>query len=891
MRLYVIIHNVRTVFVVGFLLMPGWALILRAQPSSSEQVTLCMVLDQLKHKTTIRFGYDRELFARINVPQHLLSLSADELLTLVAEEYEITVNVLSAQHILLRRKDDLAKTPVETVYRIKGQVLDGQTGEPLVGASVYTSDLRAGVTTDVQGYYELEVNLPRPEPLYLLARYLGYQAQSRVITSLETEVKLNFRLHTAVLSIPAITVKSQLPQIRTLQPGVFTATTHKSLILNSPLANDPLRQLQLLPGVAAFDDLSGQPKVRGASVEGNQFLLNGMTLLNVDHFFGIYSAINPYVIDQISLHKTYFPLQNSGRSSAVIALNSTIHPQPLEAIVEISPLTAVAAVRGSYASKIHFNAGVRSSLANLGKNSLYSQLYQAPVLADIPGRSDNVEIRPEFTFKDANAQLVYLGKRDSFFGQFFTSHDHSAYAYTNNFVQRFARDSILVREQFMETSRWTNTAWSSGYQLKVSPSWSTGWFLGQSNYTKEDGSELQNISSRPRPGNSTVVQIIENDFNNHVQTRQVRWYNQWRPSPAYHLEGGLEVEQLSLSNILQTNLTEQIINIKDKTWNYSGWVGFNYQLKSWEINAGIRTIYDQLTAQTKSSPRIKINYQLRKPWNFYALAGIYPQWMRTSLHENTFNQTYQFWVLANNKNIPVLTSSKTALGSIYKYRFWEIQTELFYDHYDGLLQHVLAAPGVKIPGENVLPRYRLFTGQGYTYGADVWLKTEWKNYLGWVSYTWSKANQNYNQLNKGRDFPAEDDRRHQLKWINTLSFGRFNINWSFIYASGKPYLDYRMLRISTLERNRIDLNRSTRYLEPYRRVDLGLSYKQPWGKSQFTASASVYNLFDQTNVKYNQFIYGVTDSGFKDNFSESYVAGQTITLLPFTPSVSLKWQY
>ena len=884
-------HSVRTVLLVSFLLMPGWALFLHAQSTPAENVTLCLVLDQLKQKTTIRFGYDRELFSRIIVPPHLLSLSTDELLAIVAEEYQIAVNVLSAQHILLRRKDDPTQIPVETVYRIMGQVSDGQTGEPLVGASVYTSDLRAGVTTDVQGFYELEVGLPQPEPLYLLARYLGYQAQSRVIPSHETVVKLNFRLNTAVLSIPAITVKSQLPQIRTLQPGVFTATTNKPLILNSPLANDPLRQLQLLPGVAAFDDLSGQPKVRGASVEGNQFLLNGMTLLNVDHFFGIYSAINPYVIDQISLHKTYFPLQNSGRSSAVIALSSTLHSQPLEATVEISPLTANAAVRGSYASKIHFIAGARSSLTNLGKNSLYTQLYQAPVLANILGRTDNVEIRPEFTFNDAYAQVVYTGKRDSFFGQFYTSYDHSAYSYTNNFIQRFARDSIQVREQFMETSRWNNTAWSSGYQLKANPSWSTGWFLGQSKYTKEDGSELQNISSHPRAGSPKVVQVIENDFNNHVQTTQLRWYNQWRPSTAYNLEGGLEVEHLSLSNILQTNLAEQIINVNDKTWNYSGWMGFNYQQKSWEINAGLRTIYDQLTAQVKSSPRLKMNYHSLKAWNFYALAGIYPQWMRTSLHENPFNQTYQFWVLANNKNIPVLTSSKTALGSIYKYRYWEIQTELFYDHYDGLLQHVLATPGVKIPGENVLPRYRLFTGQGHTYGADVWLKTEWKNYLGWLSYTWSKASQRYAQLNQGRDFPAEDDRRHQLKWINTLSFGRFYFNWSLIYASGKPYLDYRMLRISSIERNRIDLNRSTRYLEPYRRVDVGLSYKQPWRKSQFTASVSIYNFFDQTNVKYNQFIYGVTDSGFKDNFSESYVAGQTITLLPFTPSVSLKWQF
>lgn len=858
--------------------------------NSSGQLSLCEVLDGAKKKWDIRFGYDRELFSTIQVPAVYQNLDPEELVKVLAQDYGIQVNALSKQHILLRPEQN-NKSGMSHVWTISGNVYDAETGDPLVGASVYSSDLSTGVITEEDGGYILRLNSAPSEAVYILVRYLGYEVQSVVIREGQVGEEYNFKLTPAVTQVASITVKSTMPLIQKLQPGNYTVRTEKSLLVNGPMGNDPLRQLQLLPGVAAFDDLSGQPKVRGASVEGNQFLLNGMTLLNVDHFFGIYSAINPYIIDQISLHKTYFPINYGGRSSAVIALNSTPHPAPLEGVMEVSPLTANAVLRGNIKSKFSFIAGGRTSVSNLGQNSLYQQLYQEPVVLNTIRNSENLEVRPAFRFNDGYLQLGYKGKKDSLSVQWYESYDRSAFAYTNTFVQRFFRDTIQLHESFDEESRWRNKAWSIGYSVDWTPRWNSGWYIGQSRYEKTDVSQLNFYSFRPRPNENSELQTIDNNFNNQVNIWQLRWYNKWFVSPQVSLDGGLEGEQLKLNNILQTNFAEQLISTDDQSWNYSAWSGLNYQGSRWSWSAGLRMVYDQQTTQLRPSPRLNLSYTLNDQWRCYALAGIYPQWMRTSLHESAFNQTYQFWVLADQRKIPILSAQKTAVGAIFSKGPWEVQTELFYDHYDGLVQHVLAAPGVKIPGENILPRYRLFTGKGATFGADVWIKAEWKKYLGWFSYTWSKANQSYVQLNQGRAFPAEDDRRHQLKWINTLALGRFNFNWSMIYASGKPYLDYQALRINNQDRGGIDLNRLTRYLEPYRRVDVGVSYKQPWCKSNLTASVSVYNLFDATNVKYNQFIYGVTDSGRKDIFTDSYVAGQTITLLPFTPSLALKWQF
>ena len=59
---------------------------------------------------------------------------------------------------------------------VGGSVRDSETGEALVGASVYTKDYRYGQITDNAGYFELKA--AKDETLNLHVSYVGYKTQT-----------------------------------------------------------------------------------------------------------------------------------------------------------------------------------------------------------------------------------------------------------------------------------------------------------------------------------------------------------------------------------------------------------------------------------------------------------------------------------------------------------------------------------------------------------------------------------------------------------------------------------------------------------------------------------------------------------------------------------------
>ncbi len=71
-------------------------------------------------------------------------------------------------------------------YTISGYLRDGQTGEELIGASVYVDELKAGTTSNVYGFYSLTL----PEGTYnIIYTFLGMAPISQ-----EVELNKNVKL-------------------------------------------------------------------------------------------------------------------------------------------------------------------------------------------------------------------------------------------------------------------------------------------------------------------------------------------------------------------------------------------------------------------------------------------------------------------------------------------------------------------------------------------------------------------------------------------------------------------------------------------------------------------------------------------------------------------------
>ncbi len=76
--------------------------------------------------------------------------------------------------------------------------------------------------------------------------------------------------------------------------------------------------LQYIPGVSTTGDVTAKFYVRGGSGDQNQILLNGVEIYNPFHSLGLFSVIDPDMINSIEFYKGGFTSEYSGRVSSVM---------------------------------------------------------------------------------------------------------------------------------------------------------------------------------------------------------------------------------------------------------------------------------------------------------------------------------------------------------------------------------------------------------------------------------------------------------------------------------------------------------------------------------------------------------------------------------------------
>ena len=90
--------------------------------------------------------------------------------------------------------------------KITGVITDGETGEPIIGASVIVKESRLGVSTDFDGFFELEYgNIQLPFTLQV--SFIGYETTEVEVR--EPNAKLKIKMKTSALNLEDVTVVEQ----------------------------------------------------------------------------------------------------------------------------------------------------------------------------------------------------------------------------------------------------------------------------------------------------------------------------------------------------------------------------------------------------------------------------------------------------------------------------------------------------------------------------------------------------------------------------------------------------------------------------------------------------------------------------------------------------------
>jgi hypothetical protein len=174
---------------------------------------------------------------------------------------------------------------------------------------------------------------------------------------------------------------------RDLQTGYLNLD--RSTLANIPgiVEDDPLRALQLLPGVQAASDISSALYIRGGGPDQTLVLMEGVPVYNPTHAFGFFSTFNNDAVSDLALYKGAYPAAYGGRLAAVLDVDLVEDTTPgLSGKAGISLIAARLFLHGRAGEDQWWVAGRRS--------------YLEPLLRALDTPENPV---PDYSFYDFNA--------------------------------------------------------------------------------------------------------------------------------------------------------------------------------------------------------------------------------------------------------------------------------------------------------------------------------------------------------------------------------------------------------------------------------------------------------------------------------------------------------
>ncbi|MEY4905394.1 MAG: hypothetical protein RLZZ292_3209 [Bacteroidota bacterium] len=180
----------------------------------------------------------------------------------------------------------LVAQPLQT---IKGTVLDKDTRQPLIGATVAVVDTPTplGVATDENGNFTIpRVSVGRHK---VECRYLGYDAfvSDNIIVNSAKELVLNIELLEAATTTQEVVVTAYKHSNQPLNEAAVVSTRSFSVEETqryASSANDPGRMAHGFPGVQPNRDNRSDIVIRGNSTMGLLWRLEGIDIPNPNHF-------------------------------------------------------------------------------------------------------------------------------------------------------------------------------------------------------------------------------------------------------------------------------------------------------------------------------------------------------------------------------------------------------------------------------------------------------------------------------------------------------------------------------------------------------------------------------------------------------------------------------
>jgi len=800
---------------------------------------------------------------------------------------------MMGKEMLLRVADRISQN---RSFKIK--VISAVDQSPIELAAVALSNTSVGDYTDSNGELKLEVPSHfQNESLEI--QMMGFERQ--VININKIDATHTFTLTPLAIDVDEVIVEDKVSAVNSsIDEHSMSLDPEAQLLSSGNIAGaDVLRSVQVLPGVASFEDNSAGIQIRGSTYDQTMIRMDGIPIYNASHYFGIFSNLNPLYVNSVTAYKNNLPIEVGGKNGGLIDVYSSRDTalSKLEGKVDLNLLSSAVMIKIPIVENLQLSLAGRSTIGNVNNKGFFNLFSDQSTDGSIVqnfgerARAAILGATPDFSFYDLHAGTTYrLSKHLSLKANYFQSSDELSQNTVTTFLERRRINNFQNEERYSHKEQWKNLGYNFRIDYDASEDLNVNASAYHSRYEKSSITEIS-LSRNMRTGVQQSRQRFRST--NFIEETGFKFNVNYQVARETIINTGLDLVNYK-AKINNSDEAAERLKLDRTADEIVPYVEVSHSLpKDWNVSIGSRLSKYSITGDWYSSPRISLTKKVNDNINLKSSIGRQYQFARMLDFENVNRRSLELWALGGTPNIPVSVVDNFMLGAQYNMGRFNFDIELYQRLTDGVLNIALRNPQFNtntIAPDIITDGYANYTGTGKTIGADFMITYTGRKYGFYTAYTLSKSTESFRQIARGEELPAQLDRRHQLTVAQTYDFGDWFVGTDINWASGKPYLD-----LDKVEANQDRLNlggqRNYSLLPDYARLDFGVGYKLKIGKKELSLKASLVNALDRQNVTYLQYTFALPPAADTNAGTRGTNLGSTTNLINRTLNLSARLSF
>ncbi|MEZ4947549.1 MAG: TonB-dependent receptor [Cyclobacteriaceae bacterium] len=759
-------------------------------------------------------------------------------------------------------------------FTISGFVKDSDTGENLIGATIINEKTKEGTTTNTHGFYSLTQNR---DSIHVLISYVGYRPQ-RIQVFLARDTAISINLVTNLLDEVIVEGSRTDPIQESSQMSSVTIPLEQIKALPALFGEvDVLKVIQLMPGVQSGNEGSSGLYVRGGGPDQNLILLDGVPVYNVSHLFGFFSVFNADAINHVELIKGGFPARYGGRLSSVIDVSMKEgNMKEVKGEGSIGIISAKATVEAPIVKdKTSFLISARRT---------YIDLLARPIIkATTDGESAG------YYFYDLNFKVNHIiDSRNRIYASSYFGDDKAYSKFKDFYVSGNERTDY--KEEY--GLKWGNVITALRWNRVLTPKLFANLTSTFSRYRFDVFSEYEEVIKSP---STSEKNFAKDQYRSGIRDYALKLDFDWLPQPNHYVRYGINAIQHQFSPGVYSFRSNQESDTLVGTPNIDAFEYAAYFEDDFKINQRLKLNLGLHLSAFNVEKRWYTSIQPRISGRFLATQSLSVKFsyaeMTQFIHLLTnagLGLPTDLWV-PSTAAVKPQNASQFALGLAKTHRSLEISLEGYYKEMKNLIEYKDGASYAELEQDW---QDKIATGgKGESYGMEVLVQKKKGAVSGWVGYTLSWTNRQFEELNEGKWFPYKYDRRHDISVALTHTWNkRMDFSMAWVFGTGTaitlPTDEFADANVNLLPyfspySVKYYESRNNYRMRNYHRLDLSFSFwkDKKWGQRKWTLG--VYNMYSRQNPFFMEL-------GYDRNRNKKFLQ---YSLFPIIPSISYSFKF